>query len=798
DAANTLEVTSPDGNRQSLDKELLREFPWLERLWQGHRLSDSSTGADLLAAASAEWEKLQLYSKYYLAEKQQQQTRAAFAPESLQADLDAHLDKLLAAVGELTGETMEQLRPKYSREREELKAFAHLVQKTLATKAAAEKMRETQQTAKAQAKQQAAKDKVEAMDLNQVVAASVTQSLLQVLPTCGVQVPKKVQASLAAAATKPVAESNVREAVLQGLLAQDQGRRLGLACLPESLAVTLAAQTQRSALKRAERQHARSQAWRARPRLRRRRQYLNTLTSAQLQLRFAWQLLKGSRWNLVAAFAKQKAELDQQVVVYSSDLRAVDPQAEVPWPVKLLLTMRGSKFLFGGTLPSEQRVRQGRRLRTGAMLGTGGGSYNHELYCPNEAWQPRRCSGPAEASMDAFEEEVARRLGEEQARLAAAKQRGNWTPLDCLAFQKMKQLGWSAVKSDKDSSFVLLKVSDREAELRRLLRDPEHFELAATTPAELFRLDRTVLAAYKAAVGEVLRCEAWTDLAGGRERLQRFLLSRAKPPYSFWPGVPLGSFKTELNSSEGSKQRGNFTPVDCLGFQLMKKLGWSAVKSDKDSSFVLLRVADRQTELRRLLEDEVHFELAASTPHALLRLSEEVRRNFKTAVGGVLACPEWARLAGGRERLERFLLQRDKPGFTCTSKLEFNLKTHKRPIVPRELEGSQKNFLQPAQKFASHVLRRELGPLAPWVVQDSAEFVRRAEAGEFVVPPNYALYSGDIKEFFPSCEHDGLAAAQERLLLARGYSIRAATAFKNLAVLLLNSQYAYAPEVEGS
>ncbi|CAJ1363276.1 unnamed protein product [Effrenium voratum] len=229
----------------------------------------------------------------------------------------------------------------------------------------------------------------------------------------------------------------------------------------------------------------------------------------------------------------------------------------------------------------------------------------------------------------------------------------------------------------------------------------------------------------------------------------------------------------------------------------MKKLGWSAVKSDKDSSFVLLRVADRQTELRRLLEDEVQFELAASTPHALLRLSEEVRRNFKTAVGGVLACPEWARLAGGRERLERFLLQRDKPGFTCTSKLEFNLKTHKRPIVPRELEGSQKNFLQPAQKFASHVLRRELGPLAPWVVQDSAEFVRRAEAGEFVVPPNYALYSGDIKEFFPSCEHDGLAAAQERLLLARGYSIRAATAFKNLAVLLLDSQYAYAPEVEG-
>ena len=63
-----------------------------------------------------------------------------------------------------------------------------------------------------------------------------------------------------------------------------------------------------------------------------------------------------------------------------------------------------------------------------------------------------RSSGPAEASMDAFEEEVARRLAEEQARLATARQRGNWTPLDCLAFEKMKQLGWSAVKSDKDFS----------------------------------------------------------------------------------------------------------------------------------------------------------------------------------------------------------------------------------------------------------------------------------------------------------------------------------------------------------
>ena len=64
----------------------------------------------------------------------------------------------------------------------------------------------------------------------------------------------------------------------------------------------------------------------------------------------------------------------------------------------------------------------------------------------------------------------------------------------------MKTSVWSAVKSDKDSSFVLLTVSDRRAELLRLLEDQEHFELVAESPQELFQLDSRVLAAYKQAV----------------------------------------------------------------------------------------------------------------------------------------------------------------------------------------------------------------------------------------------------------------------------------------------------------
>ena len=63
-----------------------------------------------------------------------------------------------------------------------------------------------------------AKAKVQAMDLSQVVAACVTQSPMQVLPSCGVRVPKKLQESLASAATQPLAADSIKQEVLNNLL----------------------------------------------------------------------------------------------------------------------------------------------------------------------------------------------------------------------------------------------------------------------------------------------------------------------------------------------------------------------------------------------------------------------------------------------------------------------------------------------------------------------------------------------------------------------------------------------------
>ena len=218
EAGSDLQVAPPDGQTKPARQELLREFPWLEHVWANHRLPENAPTKDLFETATKEWEKLQLFGRYYVAAKQQETSREAFTPGALKRDLDEHLTKLLQAVSELTGETVDSLRPKYRLEQEELHAFAELVQKTLATRAAAERMRHTQQTAKLEAKQQQAKEKVQAMDLNQVVAASVTQSLLQVLPTCGVRVPKRLQETLAAAATKPLATEDVKQGVLDNLL----------------------------------------------------------------------------------------------------------------------------------------------------------------------------------------------------------------------------------------------------------------------------------------------------------------------------------------------------------------------------------------------------------------------------------------------------------------------------------------------------------------------------------------------------------------------------------------------------
>ena len=218
--ASELQVVAMDDRQpRTLRQELLRQCPWLQHVLDRRRVAKDAPAKDIFAAATAEWERLQFLGKYYVAAKQQDLSREAFSSGPLKAELEQHLDKLLVAVSELTGESVESLKPKYKAERDELHAFADVVQKSLATRAAAERMRQTKQDAKAEARMQDAKAKVQAMDLNQVVAASVTQSLLNVLPTCGIRVPKKTQEAMAAAATKPIAGEEVRQAVLQTLTA---------------------------------------------------------------------------------------------------------------------------------------------------------------------------------------------------------------------------------------------------------------------------------------------------------------------------------------------------------------------------------------------------------------------------------------------------------------------------------------------------------------------------------------------------------------------------------------------------
>lgn len=243
---------------------------------------------------------------------------------------------------------------------------------------------------------------------------------------------------------------------------------------------------------------------------------------------------------------------------------------------------------------------------------------------------------------------------------------------------------------------------------------------------------------------------------------------------------------------------GNSTAIDRRGLAVMRRTGWSAVRSDKDSSFVLLQVHDRAAELARVLHDAVHFELVATEPPEIAALVERTRASYLAATAAIAAMPRFASLAGGGAKLLRFLNHRAAQSEKqCISVLEFSLKTHKTPVKPRELEGGHRNFLQPGQRFMSVLLRSLLPDRAPWVVQDSREFVRRAETGEFAVPHGFVLMAGDIGQFFPSCEHGELLAAQDDLLEQAGFDRQHVAVAHRLSHVLLANQFACAAEVAG-
>lgn len=221
------DVTEAGQPSKRLADVLAATSPWLPQLIDMQPLAQEHTAAEFFDSLGGAWERLHLTAKLCMAAEMQQRARREFTVDTMQAELHDELSKLIASTSELTGQPIAELTPKYAAERSELSMFCRVVQKRLTAQAASERKHEAETRAKQEQKERAARDKVDAMGVNSVMAAAVTQTMLDVLPKCGLRVPK---AARAAAAQRVIDQgdpmsSAMRERLQSALVAPQQQRQ---------------------------------------------------------------------------------------------------------------------------------------------------------------------------------------------------------------------------------------------------------------------------------------------------------------------------------------------------------------------------------------------------------------------------------------------------------------------------------------------------------------------------------------------------------------------------------------------
>lgn len=206
-------------------------------------------------------------------------------------------------------------------------------------------------------------------------------------------------------------------------------------------------------------------------------------------------------------------------------------------------------------------------------------------------------------------------------------------------------------------------------------------------------------------------------------------------------------------------KRSNELYVDRVAKRIMSCNGWSAVRSDKDSSFVLVSRDGHRAECQRIVnspdfEDPISGEQALTKSRTVVALYREYVMQLTRS-----DIPEMDLEA---IKLRRFLFSAMGPlGYggsappnperpIVAAKLNYNLKTHKQPVEPRELEDNSANVTAPGAKLIGVFLRKFLTTDCPWVMPDSRTFLKGIELGAFRVPQGYTVIALDVKKFYPS------------------------------------------------
>jgi hypothetical protein len=209
---------------------------------------------------------------------------------------------------------------------------------------------------------------------------------------------------------------------------------------------------------------------------------------------------------------------------------------------------------------------------------------------------------------------------------------------------------------------------------------------------------------------------------------------------------------------------GNITTVDRMAFRILVRRKLFAVRSDKDHKFCLLHERERAAVAESILDDTRYFSPAphfdaktCTDSYAMLALDVTdrdvpLRRFLLQDLGFVDA----------RGELRMSPVAPAPP----VSRIQFNIKTHKNPIEYRELDAQHRSPLKRGQMWVASHLRPAIHSQFPWVMKDSTSFLLAVSRGAFDWPPDFDLFSVDIKRFFPNTDQDLLV--QDAVLALRG------------------------------
>ena len=182
-----------------------------------------------------------------------------------------------------------------------------------------------------------------------------------------------------------------------------------------------------------------------------------------------------------------------------------------------------------------------------------------------------------------------------------------------------------------------------------------------------------------------------------------------------------------------------------LALKQMRDLGLTAISSDKDSGFVLMKLSDISALHEEILVEKGYNEI---TLHDINLVSMKGSRSSKKNLSLIIRGSEWRR-----------------------SQLQTNLKTHTPPgqVKPRAIHAATKNPLVPLGNYAAWKLRKVLSR-ETHILNSAEEFHSRIEGVEH--DQEDRLITADVKDFFEVGDHRYLARMAASILKPKDRNLK--------------------------